>query len=352
MTKRALITGVTGQDGSYLTEFLLGKGYEVHGLMRRASLFNTDRIDHLYHDPHQCGAQLTLHYGDLTDGTGLRRILEIVDPDEIYNLGAQSHVRVSFDIPEYTAEVVAVGTLRLIEALRDHVLHGGRPARFYQAGSAEMFGAAPAPQDERTPFYPRSPYGVSKVAAHWFAVNYREAYGLFICNGILFNHESPRRGETFVTRKVTRAVGRIKEGLQDKLYLGNLEAQRDWGFSGDFVEVMWLMLQQEKPNDFVIATGEAHTVREFVELAFADVGLNWRDHVEIDSRYFRPTEVSLLRGDASKAHRDLGWQPRVGFTDLVRIMVAHDLELARRERAMAQAGFNAPAQGAALNRSD
>jgi len=349
MRKRALITGVTGQDGSYLTEFLLGKGYEVHGLMRRASLFNTDRIDHLYHDPHQDGARLTLHYGDLTDGTGLRRVLEIVDPDEVYNLGAQSHVKVSFDIPEYTAEVVAVGTLRLIEALRDHGVHGGRPARFYQAGSSEMFGGAPAPQDEGTPFYPRSPYGVSKVAAHWFAVNYREAYGLFICNGILFNHESPRRGETFMTRKVTRAAGRIKEGLQDKLYLGNLEAQRDWGFTGDYVEAMWMMLQQEKPGDYVIATGEAHSVGEFVELAFAELGLDWRRHVEIDSRYFRPTEVNLLRGDAKKAHRVLGWQPRVGFAELVRIMIAHDLQLARRERAVAQAGFDTPIQGAALN---
>ena len=266
MAKRALITGVTGQDGSYLTEFLLAKGYEVHGLMRRASLFNTDRIDHLYHDPHLAGDKLTLHYGDLTDGTALRRVLERVDPDEVYNLGAQSHVKVSFDIPEYTAEVVALGTLRLIEAVRDHVMHGGRPVRYYQAGSSEMFGAAPPPQSETTPFYPRSPYGVSKVAAHWFAVNYREAYGLFICNGILFNHESPRRGETFVTRKVTRAVGRISQGLQDKLYLGNLEARRDWGFAGDYVEAMWLMLQQDEPDDYVVATGEAHSVRELVEL--------------------------------------------------------------------------------------
>src|SRR5437660_9210357 len=238
MTKCALITGVTGQDGSYLSEFLLGKGYEVHGLMRRASLFNTDRIDHLYHDPHQSGAKLALHHGDLTDGSGLRRVLEAVDPDEVYNLGAQSHVKVSFEMPEYTAEVVAIGTLRLIEAVRDHVLHGGRAVRFYQAGSSEMFGAAPHPQNERTPFYPRSPYGVSKMAAHWFAVNYREAYGLFICNGILFNHESPRRGETFITRKVTRAVGRISRACKKKLYLGNLGAQRDWGFTGDYVEAM------------------------------------------------------------------------------------------------------------------
>jgi GDPmannose 4,6-dehydratase len=313
MVKRALITGVTGQDGSYLTEFLLAKGYEVHGLMRRASLFNTDRIDHLYHDPHLGGPRLTLYYGDLTDGTGLRRVLETVDPDEVYNLGAQSHVKVSFDIPEYTADVVAIGTLRLIEAVRDQVSHGGRPVRYYQAGPSEVFGAASPPQNERTPFYPRSPYGVSKVAAHWFAVNYREAYGLFICNGILFNHESPRRGETFVTRKVTRAVGRIAQGLQDKLYLGNLEAQRDWGFTGDYVEAMWLMLRQEKPDDYVIATGEAHSVRDFVELAFAAAGLDWRLHVEVDRRYFRPTEVDALRGDPTKARSILGWEPRVPF---------------------------------------
>src|SRR5579862_4946581 len=272
MQKRALITGITGQDGSYLAEFLIARDYEVHGLIRRASLFNTDRIDHLYHDPHLTGVNLHLHYGDLSDGTGLRRVLEAVDPDEIYNLGAQSHVKVSFEVPEYTAEVVALGTLRLIEALRDHISHGGRPVRYYQAGSSEMFGAAPAPQNEATPFHPQSPYGVSKVAAHWFASNYREAYDLFICNGILFNHESPRRGETFVTRKVTRAVGRISEGLQDKLFLGNLDAERDWGFTGDYVEAMWLMLQQTQPDDFVIATGESHSVREFVELAFIEVG--------------------------------------------------------------------------------
>ncbi len=352
MAKRALITGVTGQDGSYLTEFLLGKGYEVHGVMRRASLFNTDRIDHLYHDPHLGGPNLTLHYGDLTDGTGLRRVLETVDPDEVYNLGAQSHVKVSFDIPEYTAEVVAIGTLRLIEAVRDHALHGGRPVRYYQAGSSEMFGAAPPPQSERTPFHPRSPYGVSKAAAHWFAVNYREAYGLFICNGILFNHESPRRGETFVTRKVTRAVGRITQGLDDKVFLGNLEAQRDWGFAGDYVEAMWLMLQQEKPDDYVIATGEAHSVRDLVELAFAAAGLDWRRHVEIDRRYFRPTEVDVLRGDPAKARSILGWQPRVTFAELVKMMVAHDIELARRERTVNQAGFADPARGTATAGSD
>lgn len=352
IAKRALITGVTGQDGSYLTELLLAKGYEVHGLIRRASLFNTDRIDHLYHDPHVAGPKLTLHHGDLTDGTGLRRVLEAVDPNEIYNLGAQSHVKVSFEIPEYTAEVVAVGTLRLIEAVRDHILHGGRPARYYQAGSSEMFGASLPPQSERTPFYPRSPYGVSKVAAHWFAVNYREAYDLFICNGILFNHESPRRGETFVTRKVTRAVGRISQGLQDKLYLGNLEAKRDWGFTGDYVEAMWLMLQQQKPDDYVIATGEAHSVRELVELAFATARLDWRRHVEVDQWYFRPTEVDALRGDARRARDVLGWKPRVTFPELVNMMVEHDIELARRERTMHQAGFVDPARGAAMAGSD
>jgi GDPmannose 4,6-dehydratase len=352
MTKCALIIGITGQDGSYLAEFLLAKGYDVHGVMRRASLFNTDRIDHLYHDPHIAGLKLTLHYADLTDSTALRRVIETVNPDEIYNLGAQSHVRVSFDIPEYTAEVVALGALRLVEAVRDHVLHNGHAVRYYQAGSSEMFGAASPPQSERTPFYPRSPYGVSKVAAHWFAVNYREAYGLFICNGIFFNHESPRRGETFVTRKVTRAVGRISQGLQDRLYLGNLEAQRDWGFAGDYVEAMWLMLQQERADDYVIATGEAHSVREFVELAFAVAGLDWRRHVVIDERYFRPTEVAALCGDAGKSRRILGWQPRVNFVELIRMMVANDIELARRERAVNEAGFTNPARGAALASGD
>jgi GDPmannose 4,6-dehydratase len=350
MIKRALIVGVTGQDGSYLAQLLLAKGYEVHGLMRRASLFNTDRIDHLYHDPHLTGANLTLHYGDLTDTSGLRRVLERVHPDEIYNLGAQSHVKVSFDIPEYTAEVVAIGALRLIEALRDYCEHAGRLVRYYQAGSSEMFGASPPPQSERTPFYPRSPYGASKVAAHWFAVNYREAYDLFICNGILFNHESPYRGETFVTRKVTRAVGRISQGLQDKLYLGNLDARRDWGFAGDYVEAMWLMLQQERPDDYVIATGEAHAVRELVEIAFAEANLDWRRHVEVDKRYLRPTEVDALRGDPQKARRVLGWEARVNFKDLIRMMVAHDIDLARRERAVSQAGFDDPPRGAALER--
>jgi GDPmannose 4,6-dehydratase len=349
MAKRALITGITGQDGAYLTELLLGKGYEVHGLMRRASLFNTDRIDHLYHDPHVGGAKLTLHYGDLTDGTALRRVLEAVEPDEIYNLGAQSHVKVSFEIPEYTADVVALGTLRLLEALRDHGAKWRRAVRYYQAGSSEMFGATPPPQNEHTPFYPRSPYAASKVAAHWYAVNYREAYGLFVCNGILFNHESPRRGETFVTRKITRAVGRISEGLQDKLYLGNLDSRRDWGFAGDYVEAMWLMLQQERPDDYVVATGESHTVRELVELAFAEVGRDWRRHVELDQRYLRPTEVDALEGDASKARQRLEWRPRVNFAALVRMMVAHDVDLARRERTLKSAGYIEPARGAAAD---
>jgi GDPmannose 4,6-dehydratase len=351
MAKRALISGITGQDGAYLTEFLLDKGYEVHGLMRRASLFNTDRIDHLYHDPHVGGEQLILHYGDLTDGTALRRVIAAAQPDEIYNLGAQSHVKVSFEVPEYTADVVALGTLRLLESLREHAGRDGRPVRYYQAGSSEMFGATPPPQSERTPFYPRSPYAVSKVAAHWYAVNYREAYGLFICNGILFNHESPRRGETFVSRKITRAVGRISEGLQDKLYLGNLDARRDWGFAGDYVEAMWLMLQQHMPDDYVVATGEAHSVRDLVELAFAAAGLDWRRHVELDPRYLRPTEVNALQGDATKARSALGWAPRVSFDALVRMMVSSDIELARRERTLKSAGFVEPARGAAASGS-
>ncbi|HET7595077.1 MAG TPA: GDP-mannose 4,6-dehydratase [Stellaceae bacterium] len=349
MAKRALITGVTGQDGAYLTEFLLGKGYEVHGMLRRASLFNTDRIDHLYHDPHLPGVNLTLHYADLSDGTALRRVLEKVQPDEVYNLAAQSHVKVSFEVPEYTADIVAMGTLRLLDAVRDYIMHSGNNVRCYQAGSSEMYGAAPAPQSERTPFYPRSPYAVSKVAAHWYAINYREAYDMFICNGILFNHESPRRGETFVTRKVTRAAARIKEGLQDKLYLGNLDAKRDWGFAGDYVEAMWLMLQQPKPDDYVVATGETHSVRDLVERAFKEVGLDWQQHVELDNRYLRPTEVDVLQGDATKARKALGWHPRIAFTDLIAMMVAHDLDLARRERALRKAGYGGPARGAATS---
>ena len=345
--KRALITGITGQDGSYLAELLLDKGYEVHGIIRRASTFNTDRIDHLYKDPHDPDARLFLHYGDLTDGTGLRRILERVQPDEIYNLAAQSHVKVSFEQPEYTADVVATGTLRLLEALRDYMQISGREVRFYQAGSSEMFGAVPPPQSEKTPFYPRSPYAVAKVAAYWYAVNYREAYGMFIANGILFNHESPRRGETFVTRKITRAAGRIKLGLQKKLYLGNLDAKRDWGFAGDYVEAMWRMLQQPEPDDYVVATGESYSVREFLEEAFGLLDLDWRDYVEIDPRYFRPTEVDYLLGDPSKAKKKLGWEPKVSFKELVKMMVEHDLELARQEKTLKDAGHTVALRGIA-----
>ena len=347
MAKCALITGITGQDGSYLTELLLAKGYTVHGMIRRSSTFNTDRIDHLYHDPHEPGARMFLHYGDLTDGTGLRRVLEKVCPDEIYNLGAQSHVKVSFEEPEYTADAVALGTLRLLESYRDYVARTGRDVRFYQAGSSEMFGAAAPPQHEGTAFYPRSPYGVAKVAAHWFCVNYREAYNLFICNGILFNHESPRRGETFVTRKVTRAVGRIAEGLQDKVYLGNLDAARDWGFAGDYVEAMWLMLQQDKPNDYVVALGESHTVRELCEVAFAYAGLDWEKHVVIDPRYNRPTEVDHLLGDSTRARQKLGWAPRVDFRQLIGMMVENDIGLARQERTLRDAGHVVPLRGTA-----
>ncbi len=336
--KKALITGVTGQDGSYLARFLLQKDYVVHGIIRRTSTFNTDRIEDLYHDPHDHTGRLFLHYGDLTDGTSLRRILEKVEPDEVYNLGSQSHVRVSFDQPEYTADTVATGTLRLLEAVRDYCGANKCLVRFYQAGSSEMFGSAPPPQNETTPFYPRSPYGASKVAAHWYAVNYREAYGLFICNGILFNHESPQRGETFVTRKISRAVGRIQRGLQTTLYLGNLEARRDWGFAGDYVEAMWAMMQQPQPDDYVIATGESHSIKEFLTEAFCVVGLDWTNHVEFDSRYVRPTEVEYLRGDASKAKARLNWEPGVGFKQLVKMMVDHDLELASREKTLLDAG--------------
>jgi len=345
--KKALITGITGQDGAYLAEFLLNKGYEVHGIIRRASTFNTDRIDHLYQDPHEPNARLFLHYGDLTDGTGLRRILEKVQPDEIYNLGAQSHVKVSFDQPEYTADVVATGTLRLLEALRDYMQVSGREVRFYQAGSSEMFGAAPPPQSETTPFHPRSPYAVAKVAAFWYGVNYREAYGMFIANGILFNHESPLRGETFVTRKITRAAGRIKLGLQKKLYLGNLDAKRDWGFAGDYVEAMWRMLQQDEPDDYVVATGKSYSVREFLEAAFGLLDLDWREYVEIDPRYFRPAEVDYLLGDPRKANEQLGWKPKVAFEELVRMMVEHDLELAKQEKTLKEAGHKVALRGIA-----
>jgi GDPmannose 4,6-dehydratase len=319
--KKALVTGISGQDGSYLAELLLEKGYEVHGIVRRSSSFNTDRIDHLYHDPHEVGVKLFTHYGDLTDPVALTKLLYELQPEEIYHLGAQSHVRVSFDIPEYTFDVTGAGTLRLLEAIRE----SGVNTRFYQASSSEMFGAAPPPQSETTPFHPRSPYAVAKVAAYWAAVNYREAYGMFASNGILFNHESERRGETFVTRKITRAVARIKHGLQDKLYLGNLDAQRDWGYAPDYVEAMWMMLQADDADDLVIATGEMHTVREFLEQAFRHAGLDWEPHVDIDPRYFRPSEVDALQGDPGKAREKLGWEPKVGFEELVRIMVEADV---------------------------
>jgi len=332
MTKKALITGITGQDGSYLAEFLLRKDYIVHGLIRRSSSFNTQRLDHLYEDPHEPGARLFLHYGDLTDGTGLREILTRVRPDEVYNLAAQSHVRISFDQPVYTAQVDGVGTVRLLEAIRDTGLN----TRFYQASSSEIFGkVADVPQNENTPFHPRSPYGCAKVFSYWQTVNYRESYGMFACNGILFNHESARRGETFVTRKITRAATRIKEGLQDKLYLGNLDAKRDWGFAGDYVDAMWRMLQQPAPDDYVVATGETHSVREFVEEVFGLLDLDWQAHVATDPRYFRPAEVDLLLGDATKARTRLGWSPRVTFKDLARMMTDHDWALAREERVLA-----------------
>jgi GDPmannose 4,6-dehydratase len=324
--KKALITGITGQDGSYLSELLLEQGYQVHGIIRRTSTFNTDRIDHIYVDPHSTEARLFLHYGDLSDGTTLRRILESIQPQEVYNLGAQSHVRVSFDVPEYTVDVVAMGTLRLLEAVRDYQQRTGQQVRFYQAGSSEMFGKVQAvPQTETTPFYPRSPYACAKVYAHWQTVNYRESYDLFACNGILFNHESPRRGETFVTRKVTRAVARILAGEQSKLYMGNLDSKRDWGYAKDYVRAMWLMLQQDQPDDYVIATGETHSVEEFLELAFGYVNLNWRDYVEFDPRYLRPAEVDLLIGDPTKAQQRLQWQPSVTFEQLVHLMVSTDL---------------------------
>ena len=343
---KALITGITGQDGSFLAEFLIAKGYEVHGVVRRASTFNTHRLDHIYADPHEPDVALRLHYGDLTDGASLRHIIEKVQPQEIYNLGAQSHVRVSFEQVEYTADAVAIGSLRLLEAVRDYSRNTGRQVRFYQAGSSEMFGAAPPPQSETTPFYPRSPYAASKVAAHWYAVNYREAYGLFIVNGILFNHESERRGETFVTRKITRALGRIRYGLQDKLYLGNLEARRDWGYARDYVEAMWLMLQQPQPSDFVIATGQSHTVHEFLHLAAELAGVDPAKHVLNDPRYLRPTEVDFLCGDASRARSILGWKPKMTFEEMVHTMVEHDLELARQEQTLLRAGHKLTVRGA------
>ncbi|NPA95412.1 MAG: GDP-mannose 4,6-dehydratase [Thermodesulfobacteria bacterium] len=361
--KKALITGITGQDGAYLAEFLLNKGYEVHGIKRRASLFNTDRIDHLYQDPHEPGRRFILHYGDLTDSTNLIRIIQEVQPDELYNLAAQSHVAVSFESPEYTANADALGTLRLLEAIR--ILNLTDKTRFYQASTSELFGKAKeTPQNEDTPFYPRSPYAVAKLYAYWITVNYREAYGIFACNGILFNHESPIRGETFVTRKITRAAARITLGLQDCLYLGNLDAKRDWGHAKDYVEMQWLMLQQDTPDDFVIATGQQHSVREFVELVFKELGIEieWKGSgvdevgiahclnkeldflegktlVRIDPRYFRPTEVTSLLGDASKARKKLGWRPKISFEELVKEMVKEDLELAKRDSLCKKAGF-------------
>ncbi|HEX5964574.1 MAG TPA: GDP-mannose 4,6-dehydratase [Pyrinomonadaceae bacterium] len=329
MTKKALITGITGQDGSFLAELLLEKGYEVHGVIRRSSSFNTQRIDHIFQDPHLPGTRLFLTFGDLNDSTSLNTILQQIQPDEIYNLGSQSHVRVSFEIPEYTSEVTGVGTVRLLEAIRSV----GIKPKFYQASSSEMYGkVVETPQSETTPFHPRSPYACAKVFAYYATVNYREAYNMFACNGILFNHESERRGETFVTRKITRAATRIKLGLQDKLFLGNLDAKRDWGYAKDYVEAMWLMMQAESSDDYVIATGETHSVREFCEATFKYLDLDWREHVEIDPWYYRPSEVDLLLGDSSKARTELGWEPKVGFNELVRLMVDHDMVLARSEK--------------------
>lgn len=340
---KALITGITGQDGSYLAEFLLEKGYTVYGIVRRSSSLNTARVDHLFEEIQRDDRRLYLVFGDLNDSSSLNKILRTVQPDEIYNLGAQSHVRVSFDIPDYTGEVTGLGTLRLLEAVRESEM----TPRFYQASSSEMFGKVQAvPQNEHTPFYPRSPYGVAKLYGHWITVNYREAYDMFACNGILFNHESPRRGPTFVTRKITKAAARIKLGLQETLYLGNLDAKRDWGYAGDYVRAMWLMLQQEQPGDYVIATGETHSVREFLELAFGTLDLAWEDYVRHDPRYERPTEVDLLIGDASKAHRLLDWRPSVSFEDLVLMMVEHDLRLEQEQ--IEGRGFSTKGTGSAL----
>jgi GDPmannose 4,6-dehydratase len=325
--KKALVTGVTGQDGSYLAELLLAKGYEVHGLIRRASSFNTGRLDAVYKDPHESGVHFFMHYGDLSDSGSLVNLIRNLEPDEIYHLGAQSHVMVSFEIPEYTSDATGMGTVRMLEAIRA----SGVETRFYQASSSEMYGATPAPQSEDTPFHPRSPYGVAKVFAHWMTVNYREAHDLFACSGILFNHESPRRGETFVTRKITRAVARIKAGIQDKLYLGNLDSLRDWGYAPEYVEAMWMMLQEDEPHDYVIATGEAHTPREFAIRAFERVGLDWEKHVEVDPKYYRPAEVDHLCGDASKAKEQLGWEPTTDFEGLVDVMVDADVALLEDE---------------------
>lgn len=341
--KKALITGITGQDGSYLAEFLLGKGYEVHGIIRRASSFNTGRIDHIYTDPHLPGTHMHLHYGDLCDANSLAKIIDQVGPDEVYNLGAQSHVRVAFDMPIYTAETVVMGAYKLLEAIRDYQQKAGKQVRYYQASSSEMFGkVVETPQKETTPFYPRSPYAVAKVGAHWITVNYRESYDMHASCGILFNHESPRRGETFVTRKITRAVGRIKLGLQEKVYLGNLDSKRDWGFAGDYVKMMWMMLQQDTPDDYVVATGKTWSVREFCEKAFAHAGLDWEAHVAFDPRYLRPAEVDLLLGDPAKAKEKLGWVPETDFDTLVGMMVDHDMELASREKTLRDAGHKLP----------
>jgi len=345
--KTALLTGITGQDGSYLTELLIEQGYQVHGIIRRASNFNTDRVDHLYRDPHDPLARMRLHYGDMSDGASLRRLLSEIQPDEVYNLAAQSHVAVSFKQPEYTVDVDGLGALRLLEAVKDHQDQTGRRVRYYQAGTSEMFGASPPPQREATPFHPRSPYACAKVYAHWQTINYREAYGLFASNGILFNHESERRGETFVTRKITRAATRIKLGLQDKLYLGNLDAKRDWGHAQDFVRAMWMILQAEQPGDYVVATGHSYSVREFVARVFGALDLDWERHVEVDPRYFRPAEVEHLEGDASKIRRELGWAPQIGIDELVRRMVASDLALAEREAVLREAGHAVELRGRA-----
>ena len=340
-SKRALVTGITGQDGSYLAELLLAKGYEVHGLVRRSSTFGTQRIEHLYRDVHETDHPLTLHHGDMADGNGLARLIREIRPTEVYNLAAQSHVRVSFDQPAYTADVTAVGTLRLLEAIRDVQDAIGEQIRFYQASSSEMYGkVVETPQRETTPFYPRSPYGVAKLYAYWITVNYRESYGIHGSCGILFNHESPRRGETFVTRKITRAAARIKLGLQEKLFLGNLDAKRDWGFAGDYVEAMWLMLQQDEADDYVVSTDETHSVREFCEKTFSRLDLDYNDFVAIDPRYFRPAEVDLLLGSAEKARRQLSWEPRVSFDELVEMMVDADLELAKKEKVLIEAGHD------------
>ena len=334
--KKALITGITGQDGSYLTDFLLEKGYEVHGIIRRSSSFNTGRIDHNFKDFHDKGAKMFLHYGDLCDSSSLRHIMEKVDPDEVYNLGAQSHVKVSFEEPEYTVDVVALGTLRLLEAIRDYMPRSGKVIKFYQAGSSEMYGkVVETPQKESTPFYPRSPYSCAKVYGYWQTVNHRESYNMFAANGILFNHESPRRGETFVTRKITRAATRIKLGLQDKLFLGNLDAKRDWGFAGDYVKAMWMMLQQDEPDDYVIATGETYSVKCFLEKVFGYLNLDWNEFVRIDPVYFRPAEVELLLGDSTKARKKLGWEPSVSFDELVKMMVDADMKIAEHEKIIA-----------------